>query len=129
MEMIRNKRIVFALSYTLNMSCTIANRCLQICQRILKTIVIYVIYIYILIKVVCCIRYSYLMSHVTYLVYVWRRDYDGMLGNGFLVSMYTTKAPIDMWRFNVPQLKEFLAFSVRVRYQLNYFICVKDVNG
>ena len=57
------------------------------------------------------------------------RDFDGMLGTGLLVSMYTTKAPIDMWRFNVPQLKEFLAFSVRVRYQLNYFICVKDVNG
>jgi hypothetical protein len=57
------------------------------------------------------------------------RDFDGMLGIGFLVSMYTTKAPIDMWRFNFPQLKEFLAFSVKDRYQLNCFICVKDVNG
>ena len=47
MEMIRNKRIGFALSYTINMSCTIADKCLQICQRIFKTIVIYVIYIYI----------------------------------------------------------------------------------
>jgi hypothetical protein len=27
--------------------------------------------------------------------------------------MYTTKTPIDMWRFNVPQLKEFLTFSVK----------------
>ena len=57
------------------------------------------------------------------------RDLDGMLGTGLLVSMYTTKAPIDMWRFNVPQLKEFFVFSVKDRYQLNYFICVKDFNG
>jgi hypothetical protein len=27
------------------------------------------------------------------------RDFDGMLGTGLLVSMYTTKTPIDMWRF------------------------------
>ena len=33
-----------------------------------------------------------------------------------------------MWRFNVPQLEEFLAFSVEDRYQLNYFICNKDFN-
>jgi hypothetical protein len=51
-----------------------------------------------------------------------------MLGTGLPVSMYTTKAPIDMWRFNVPQLKEFLAFSVKDRYQLNYFVSVKDFN-
>ena len=57
------------------------------------------------------------------------RDCDGMLGTGLPASMYTTKAPIDMWRFNVPQLKEFLAFSVKNRYQLNYFICVKDFNS
>ena len=42
--------------------------------------------------------------------------------------MYTTKTPIDVWRFNVPQLIEFLAFSVKDRYQLNYFICIKDFN-
>jgi hypothetical protein len=49
-------------------------------------------------------------------------DFDGMLGTGLPVSMYTTKTPIDMWRFNIPQLKEFLflAFSVNDRYQLNY---------
>jgi hypothetical protein len=52
-----------------------------------------------------------------------------MLGTGLPVSIYTAKAPIDMWRFNVPQLKEFLAFSVKDRYQLNYFICVKDFNS
>jgi hypothetical protein len=34
-----------------------------------------------------------------------------------------------MWRFDVPQLKEFLAFSVKDRYQLNYFICIKDFNA
>ena len=41
------------------------------------------------------------------------RDFDGMLDTGLPVSMYTTKTPIDMWRFNVPQLKEFFAFSVK----------------
>jgi hypothetical protein len=46
------------------------------------------------------------------------------------VSMYTTKTPIDMWRFNVPQLKEFFTFSViKDRYQLNYSICIKDFNA
>ena len=54
------------------------------------------------------------------------RDVDGMLSIGLPVSMYTTKTPIDMWRFDVPQLKEFFAFSVKDRYQLNYFICIKD---
>jgi hypothetical protein len=49
-----------------------------------------------------------------------------MLSIGLQLSMYTTKHPIDMWRFNVPQLKEFLTFSVEDIYQLNYFICIKD---
>ena len=57
------------------------------------------------------------------------RDFDGMLGNGLQVSMYATKTPIDMWRFNIPQLKEFLTFSVKDRCQLNYFICIKDFNA
>jgi hypothetical protein len=52
-----------------------------------------------------------------------------MLGTGHPVSMYTTKNPIDMWRFSAPQLKEFLTFSVNDRYQLNYFICIKDFNA
>ena len=56
------------------------------------------------------------------------RDFDGMLGTGLPMSMYTTKTTIDMWRFNIPQLKEFLTFSVNDRYQLNYFICIKDFN-
>jgi hypothetical protein len=51
-----------------------------------------------------------------------------MLGTGLTVSMYTTKTPINMWHFNVPQLKEFLTFSVNDRYQLNYVICIKDFN-
>jgi hypothetical protein len=48
-----------------------------------------------------------------------------MLGTGLPVSMYTTKIPIDMWRFKVPQLKEFLTFSVKDRYQLNYLFVSK----
>ena len=55
--------------------------------------------------------------------------FDGMLGTGPPVSMNTTKSPIDMRRFNVTQLKEFLAFSVKDRYQLNYFICIKEFNA
>ena len=34
-----------------------------------------------------------------------------------------------MRRFNVPQLKEFLAFSVKDKYQLNYFIYIKAFNA
>ena len=56
-------------------------------------------------------------------------DFDGMLGTGLPVSMYTTKTPIDKCRFNVIQLKEFYTFSVKDRYQLNYFICIKDFNA
>ena len=56
-------------------------------------------------------------------------DFDGMLGTGLPVSMYTTKTPIEKCRFNVTQLKEFFTFSVKDRYQLNYFICIKDFNA
>jgi hypothetical protein len=28
-----------------------------------------------------------------------------------------------------PQLKKILAFSVKDRYQLNYFVCIKDFNA
>jgi hypothetical protein len=28
-----------------------------------------------------------------------------------------------------PQLKKILTFSVKERYQLNYFICIKDFNA
>jgi hypothetical protein len=37
-------------------------------------------------------------------------DFDGMLGTGVPVSMYTTKTPIDKCRFNVTQLKEVFTF-------------------
>ena len=57
------------------------------------------------------------------------RDFDGMLGTVLPVSMYTTKTPIEKCRFNVTQLKEFFTFSVKDRYQLNYFICIKDFNA
>jgi hypothetical protein len=56
-------------------------------------------------------------------------DFDGMLGTGLPVSMYTTKTPLDKCRFNVAQLKELLTFSVKDRYQLNYFICINDFNA
>ena len=56
------------------------------------------------------------------------RDFDGMLGTGLPVSMYTTKTPIDKCHFNVTQRKECFTFSVKDRYQLNYVICIKDFN-
>jgi hypothetical protein len=52
-----------------------------------------------------------------------------MLGTGLPVSMYTTTTSIDKCRVNVTQLKDFFTFSVKDRYQLNYFICIKDFNA
>jgi hypothetical protein len=52
-----------------------------------------------------------------------------MLGPRLAVSMCTTKTPIDKCRFNVTQLKEIFTFSVKDRYQLNYFFCIKDFNA
>ena len=40
-------------------------------------------------------------------------DFDGMLGTGLPVSMYTTKTPIDKWHFNVTQLIFFYIFCKR----------------
>ena len=62
------------------------------------------------------------------------RDFDGMFGTGLLVSMYTTKTPIDKCRFNsavltLLNLKNFYTFSVKDRYQLNYLIFIKDFNA
>ena len=57
------------------------------------------------------------------------RDFDGMLGNGLPVSVHTTKTPIEKCRFNVTQLKDFLLFYVKDRYQLIYFISVNDFNA
>ena len=57
------------------------------------------------------------------------RDFDGMLGTGLPGSMYTTKTTIVKCRFNVTQLKESFTFSVKDRYELNYFICIKNFNA
>jgi hypothetical protein len=68
-------------------------------------------------------------------------DFDGMLGTGFPVSMYTTKTPIDKWCFNVIQLQEFFFYifckrkiSIRLFYLYqrlqctdNYFVKIKFV--
>ena len=43
--------------------------------------------------------------------------------------MYTTKTPIDKCHFNVTQHNFFFTFCVKDRYQLNYFICIKDFNA
>ena len=43
--------------------------------------------------------------------------------------MYTMKTPIDKYCFNATLPKEFFTFSVKDRYQLNYFICIKDFNA
>ena len=48
------------------------------------------------------------------------RDFDGMLGTGLPVSMYTTKTPIDKCRFNVTQLKEFFFFF--------YILCKRQIS-
>ena len=56
------------------------------------------------------------------------RDFDGLIGIELPVSMYTTKTPIDLCRFNVRSSK-ILTFSVKDRYQLNYLICIKDFNA
>ena len=51
------------------------------------------------------------------------RDFDGLIGIELPVSMYTTKTPINMYRFNIR------SSTVKDRYQLNYFICIKDFNA
>ena len=53
------------------------------------------------------------------------RAFDGTPATELPVSMYTTQTQIDMRRFSV----RFLTFSVKDRYQLNYFICIKDFNA
>jgi hypothetical protein len=58
------------------------------------------------------------------------RDFDGLIGIELPVSMYTTQTPIDLCRFNVrSSTLKILTFSVKDRYQLNYFICIKDFNA
>jgi hypothetical protein len=54
------------------------------------------------------------------------RDFDGTPGTELPVSMYTTKTPIDICAVLTfdHQFKQILTFSVKDRYQLNYFICI-----
>ena len=59
-------------------------------------------------------------------------DFDGMLGTGLPVSMYTMKTPIDKCRFSVIQLKYFFYIFCKRQisiYELNYFICITDFNA
>ena len=57
------------------------------------------------------------------------RDFDGMLGTGLPVSMYTTKTPIDKCHFSVAQLKEFYYVFCRRQISIKFFICIKDFNA
>ena len=57
-------------------------------------------------------------------------DFDGMLDTGLPVSMYTKKLQSICAVLTLhPQLKQILTFSVKDRYQLNYFMCIKDFNA
>ena len=49
------------------------------------------------------------------------RDFDGMLGTGLPVSMYTTKTPIDKCRFNVTQLKDFFYIFCKRQISIKLF--------
>jgi len=57
------------------------------------------------------------------------RDFDGMLGTEFPVSMYSMKTPIDMGHFNVPRLISIKLFYLYQRLQCtdNYFFEIKFV--
>jgi hypothetical protein len=46
-----------------------------------------------------------------YAISMTPHDFDGMLGSGLPVSMYTMKTPIDKCRFNVTQLKRIQLYS------------------
>jgi hypothetical protein len=52
------------------------------------------------------------------------RDFDGMLGTGLLVSMYTTKAPIDCWG-SVPHC---LFHSKNISRQIGFSMMLTVVN-
>jgi hypothetical protein len=49
------------------------------------------------------------------------RDFDGMLGTGLPVSMYTTKTPIDKCHFNVAQLKDFFYIFCKRQISIKLF--------
>ena len=69
-------------------------------------------------------RCSQTSIHGWHNYYLWNKFYKKIAPSDFhfqiSLPMHTTKTPIDKWRFNVTQLKEFFTFSVKDRYQLNY---------
>ena len=82
-------------------------------------------------KIIMCVSDMVVSNHfhsvkIVLFLSVRSRDFDGLIGIELPVSMYTTKTPIDTFD---PQLKKILTFSVKDRYQLNYFICIKDFNS
>jgi hypothetical protein len=58
------------------------------------------------------------------------RDFDGLIGIEFRCQCTQQKLQsiCAVLTFD-PQLKKILTFSVKNRYQLNYFICIKDFNA
>jgi hypothetical protein len=48
-------------------------------------------------------------------------DFDGMLGTGLPVSMYTTKTPIDKCRFNVTPLKRIFYIFCKRQISIKLF--------
>ena len=58
------------------------------------------------------------------------RDFDGLIALNILCQCTQQKLQsiCAVLSFD-PQFKQFLTFSVKDRYQLNYFICIKDFNA
>ena len=69
-------------------------------------------------------RRSQTSIHGWHNYYLWNKFYKKITPSDFHFQIslptHTTKTPIDKWRFNVTQLKEYFTFSVKDRYQLNY---------
>jgi hypothetical protein len=51
-----------------------------------------------------------------------------MLGIGLPVSMCTTKTSINMWRFNVPELKEFLTHKRQISNKIILFVLKTSIH-
>ena len=49
------------------------------------------------------------------------RDFDGMLGAGLPVLMYTTKTPIYKWCLNITQLKDFFYIFCKRQISIKLF--------
>jgi hypothetical protein len=49
------------------------------------------------------------------------RDFDGMLGIGLPMSMYTTKTRIDKWGFSITQLKDFFYIFCKRQISIKLF--------